>query len=277
MTRSIQVSTVRGAGLAFPLACLWYVFSGKLSVFWLVPVGAGVGFLVGLILSKYPGLKRSSRSSTGHVASGSVKQTAFAAFLTHPDLIVRFLSLLVFGTLLFLLAWLVGYYLLPEGIFLSATAAQMARSQLETTSTGILEEWIRILRANLIPVLLILLGSLLIRVNKISVGYVVTLFNLVGYGIFVGTNSFAIPYPERLAPTLQILSRSGPYELAALVLLAASSYRWAYFEIKRIFITNPERVASGPRFAWQDAARVAIGISILLVANWIEASMIMSL
>ena len=153
----------------------------------------------------------------------------------------------------------------------------MTRSQLTTTSASVFEEWTRIFTANLIPALLILLGSLLIRVNGISFGYIVALFNLVGYGLFVGTNSFAIPYPERLAPSFGIRSRSGPYEMLALVLLATSSCYWPFFEIKKIFRTNPERIERGPRFSWKDAAGVVIGISILMAANWIEASMIMSL
>jgi hypothetical protein len=117
----------------------------------------------------------------------------------------------------------------------------------------------------------------LIKVNGYSFGTIVALFNLVGYGLFIGTHSFAIPYPERLAPTVQILSRSGPYEMAALVLLAASSYGWSFFAIKKIFRTNPERVEQGPRLSWQDAVGVVLGISILMTANWVEASMIMSL
>ncbi len=249
MTDSIKIATVRGAGLAFPIACLWYVLSGNLAVFSLVPVGAGVGLLVGAVWNKDPGLEMKARSTTKQTDSQPARQTTLTKFLTHPNPIVRFFSLLAFGTLLFLLAWYVGYYLLPEGMFHSAAEAQMTRSQLATASTSVFEERTRIFRANLIPVLLILLGSLLIKVNGFSFGYIVALFNLVGYGLFIGTNSFAIPYPERLAPTFQILSRSGPYEMVALVLLAVSSYCWSFFEIKKIFRTNPERVEQGPRFS----------------------------
>jgi hypothetical protein len=117
----------------------------------------------------------------------------------------------------------------------------------------------------------------LIRVNGLSFGYIVALFNLVGYGLFVGTNSFAIPYPARLAPSFGILTRSGPCEMLALVLLATSSYYWPFFEIKKIFRTNPERLEHDPRFSWKDAVGVVIGISILMAANWMEAGMIMSL
>lgn len=277
MTNSIKIATVRGAGVAFPIACLWYVLSGNLAVFSLVIVGAGVGMLVGSIWNKVPGMKMESRSSTKQTDSQPARQATFTKYLTHPSLIVRILSLLAIGTLLFLLAWYVGYYLMPEGIFRSAAEAQMTRSQLATRAASVFEEWMRIFRANLIPVLFILLGSLLIKVNGFSFGYIVALFNLVGYGLFIGTNSFAIPYPERLAPTFQILSRSGPYEMVALVLLAATSYSWSFFEIKKIFRTNPERVEHGPRFSWQDAVGVVIGIGILMTANWAEASMIMSL
>lgn len=277
MSNTLKIATIRGAGIAFPVACLLYVYSGNLAVFTLVLMGAGLGLLVGSILSKYPGLKTKSQLSAKQTDSQPARQTTLARYLTHPNPIVRFLSLLAFSTLLFLLAWYVGYYLLPEGIFRGGSESHMTRSQLTTTSASVFEEWTRIFTANLIPALLILVGSLLIRVNGFSFGYIVALFNLVGYGLFVGTNSFAIPYPERLAPSLEILTRSGPYEMLALVLLATSSYDWPFFEIKKIFRTNPERVEHGPRLSWKDAAGVVIGISILMAANWIEASMIMSL
>jgi hypothetical protein len=65
--------------------------------------------------------------------------------------------------------------------------------------------------------------------------------------------------------------------MAALVLLATGSYGWSFFVIKKIFRTNPERVEHGPRFSWQGAVGVLLCIGLLMTANWVEASMILSL
>jgi hypothetical protein len=152
----------------------------------------------------------------------------------------------------------------------------MARGALDSASGAVVEEWLKILRANLIPVLIILLGSLLIRINGIPFGYLVAGYNLVLYGLFVGTNSFAIPYAERMAPSFAILGRSGPYEMTALILLAAAAASWPFFDVKQLFRTVPERVVPAPRLRWTEAVAVFFGVGLMMAANWMEASMIMS-
>jgi hypothetical protein len=276
MSIDIKVATLRGAGLAFPIACLGYVFSGNLSVFSLVLFGAGIGFVVGMILRRQQQAPAGSTVSIPSVRSQAERGPGSWKALSHPDPVIRFLSLLSVGALLFLLAWCVGYYLLPEGLFRGGADAQMVRSQLTGQSGSVFEEWTKIFRANLVPVLIILLGSLLVRVNGLSFGYLVALFNLVGYGLFIGTNSFAIAYPQRMAPSFEILSRSGPYEMIGLVLLASSTYFWSFFEVKRLFVTNPERVQQEDRFSWKDALGIGLALVILGAANWIEALMVMS-
>lgn len=203
------------------------------------------------------------------------KHFSVIGILSHPNALVRFLGLAALGFLLLLVTWSIGYYLLPEGAFRRGADAQMARMALDSESSSVLEEWRKLITANLVPVILMIGGSLLIRVNKFSFGYLAALMNVMGYGLFLGTNSFAIAMPERMAPSLAVFSRSGPYEMLALMLIASAVYPWAFFEIKRIFLTNPERVQPPPRVAWHEAALVLVGIGILAAANWIEASMVM--
>ncbi|HSK66397.1 MAG TPA: hypothetical protein VK888_05675 [Anaerolineales bacterium] len=276
MSNEIKIATIRGAGLAFPIACLWYVYSGHLSVFSLVLFGAGAGFLVGLLLRKHPVLPHGSPVSRLPVQSRPEGRSRLMSYLSHSNPIVRFGSLLGLGASLFLLAWCIGYFLLPEGIFHGGADVDMLRKQLAAPSVSVFEEWTRIFRANLFAVLIILLGSLLMRVNGLSFGYLVALFNLIGYGLFIGTNSFAIPYPQRMAPSFEILGRGGPYEMIALVLIASATYFWSLFEIKRLFITNPERIRQRGPFSWMDGVGVGLGLVILACANWIEAMMVMS-
>lgn len=272
----IKIATIRGAGLAFPLACVWYLLSENLYAFTLLFLGAATGFVFGFILKRNPALKTWGSRILARTHSIPDRQKKMMNLLAHPNPFVRFASLMAMGTLLFLLAWCIGYYVLPEGLFRAGANAHMIRNELVLQSESVFQEWIAIFRANLLPSLLIILGSLLIRVNGFSFGYLVALFNLLGYGLFVGTNSFAIAYPERMAPSFEILSRSGPYEMMALVLLATATYFWPLFEIKQLFITGPERVRHGAQFSWTDVAGIGFGIGILMAANWIEATMVLA-
>lgn len=274
--KPLTIATIRGAGLSFPVACLIYVFSGQIAVFTLILVGALLGFGTGFFLSRI----RLSDQKTSAVLSLNKpffeRISAGLRFLTHPNLFVRFSSLLTLGIVLFVLAWSIGYYLLPEGAFRAGADAMIAARNLEGTSTSILQEWARIFRANSIPAILILAGSLLIKVNGFPFGFLVAFYNIVGYGLFVGTNSFGIPYPERMAPSLAILARSGPYEMLALLLLAASTCCWSLFEVKRIFMTNPEKVSPRPRISVIEVVGVMTGVVVLMAANWREAAMVVA-
>ena len=276
MNNQLKIATVRGAGLAFPLACLWYVYSGSLSVFSLILLGGGIGFLFGLLLKQRSVMQTQSAVPVVQTFPVSDRKSKLMEYLSHPNALVRFGSLIAVGTVIFLLAWCIGYYLLPEGTFHSGADAHMARAQLTGQAISVFEEWTRIFGANLLVALIILLGSFLIKVNGLSFGYFAFFYNVIGYGLFIGTNSFAIPYPERLAPSFEILSRGGPYEMLALALLAVASYFWPLFQVKRIFFTGPERVESPVRFSWKDAIWVVLGLCILMAANWIEATMVVS-
>jgi hypothetical protein len=276
MQNQTKIAMIRGAGLSFPLAALLFLFVGKLYVFSFILVGALIGFGVGEWISRGSVFHRNSQLAviSDHREVG--QPGWLVNHLLHPNLLIRLAALLVLGSGLLLATWSIGYYLLPEGVFHGGAEAQMARGTLNTPSANGVEEWGKIFRANLVPVALILIGSLLIRVNGISFGCLVSLVNIIGYGLFMGTNSFAIPMPVRLAPSLEILQRSGPYEMLALVLLAASSYSWSFFEVKQLFRTNPSQVQPRPKIIGSEVGVFLLGIVILAAANWMEASMVMT-
>lgn len=246
--------------------------------FLLIPVGAAIGLITGGLLTRDSpsvDLKGRLQTSKGALPWTSRKLKQIADMLTNDTLLIRLGSLMSVGCALFILAWLVGYILLPEGAFSAGAQAHMTRGSLGSASQSVVEEWTKILRANLIPISLIIFGSMLIKVNGIPLGYLVALYNLTLYGLFVGTNSFAIPYAERMAPSFAILGRSGPYEMAALVLLAAAAFPWSFFEVKRLFQTAPERVMPGPKFRLAELMAVILGVGLMMAANWVEASMIL--
>lgn len=276
MQNAIKIATIRGAGLSFPVACLLFIFLGQPYAFALVPAGAVLGFGMGMFLAKNPTVEPKLKAMIDSERTRITRLNWIAEFLFHTNLLIRLISLVVFGAVLLFVSWSIGYYLLPEGVFGGGAEMQMARAALNTSSASVLEEWTKLFKANMLPTLIILVGSLLIRVNRVPLGYVTALYNIAGYGLFIGTNSFAIPMPFRMAPSLAIFERSGPYEMLALIVLAAASYGWSHFEIKHLFRTNPERVIPGPKIRGTEIAAFMLGIGILAAANWREASMVMS-
>jgi hypothetical protein len=276
MSNETKIATIRGAGIAFAVASVWYAVTGNVSVFSLVLFGGGLGFLVGILPGKHPALQSVSSAAVSQSGTARARGTEWMKIFSHPNPVLRFGALMTLGVLLFLLAWYVGYLLLPEGLFRGGAQAHMARAQLTEQSVSVFEEWTKIYRANLVPAFIIILGSLLLRVNGISFGYLVALTNLMRYGLYIGTNSFAIPYPERMAPSFEILGRGGPYEMIALVMLASATWFWSVFEVRQLFRTNPERIRQRGPFSWTDAVGVGLGLVILAAANWIEALMVMA-
>lgn len=275
MRDSIKTAGIRGAGLSFPVACGLFFLLGQPYVFALVPAGALAGLGVGVFFIRNPEVKRKLQGLMHPERTKPARSNWFAGYLFHANILIRLISLVIIGAGLLFVTWCIGYYLLPEGVLRGGAETQMSRKALVTPSVSILEEWTRLFKANLFPVLVILAGSLLMRVNRISLGYVAALYNIAGYGLFIGTNSFAIPLPLRMSPSLGIFERSGPYEMLALIVLAAASFEWSFFEIKHLFRTNPERVIPGPKIAGYEIATFFLGIVILAAANWREASMVM--
>ncbi len=278
MKQSTLAYTIQGAGLACPLAALCFVFTWNWMCFLLIPVGAVIGMAIGVSATRNSSISANAKHTVRADQTRWIwaKLEPLSRTFLNRSVIVRFASLLTLGCLLFILAWSVGYIILPEGAFRAGAEAHMARSSLDSASQTVVAEWMKILRANSIPILLIILSSLLIRINGIPLGYLVALYNLILYGLFVGTNSFAIPYADRLPPSFAILERSGPYEMTALILLAAATGTWSFFQVKRLFRTAPERVVPAPKFHLSDFAAILLGIGLMMAANWREAVMIMS-
>lgn len=267
-----QISIVRGTGIGFLLSSLAFVFTWNPISFLLVPLGTAAGFFIGRRSIKESQPASEARGSVGTAVENMANRT-----ISHPNLLVRFLSLLAIAIFLFLLAWLVGYSLLPEGAFRSTAETQLQSRGLGEATGSLWEEWLGIFLNNLLPLFLILVANGLVRVNGIPLGYIVPLYNLTLYGLFIGTNSFFIPYPERLAPTLDILQRAGPYEMIAFLMAAAGSANWSIYHVQRLFLSEPQRVPGAPRIHWIEALFVLLSILVLGAAAWMEASMIAAL
>lgn len=198
--------------------------------------------------------------------------------LLHDRLLVRFAALFTLSTVLFVAAWSLGYYLLPGGVLRSAGAAPAeAVNQAAPTLFG---ELLSILTWNLtLPVVVIVLANLAMRVNGYPLGYLYPLFNSIMYGLTLGTNSFVFPMAERMAPSLAVLERAGPYEFAGYILITAATYSLARFEMPNFFRGTIRRVTPTPalRLTREQWLGMVLGVLIVALAGLREAMMIVAL
>lgn len=132
-------------------------------------------------------------------------------WLQHERLSIRIGTTLSIGYLSLFAAWTVGYYFLPERLLQNQLSGGVAMAP-----KGLLPLALRLFGYNLALPGLLTSALSLMQTGGYSLGYNVPFVNASLYGLWLGTNSFSVPMPERLAPTLALFwSRSGPYEMAA--------------------------------------------------------------
>ncbi len=183
--------------------------------------------------------------------------------LRHPSVWVRFLALYGLGLGFFILGWVVSYYALPEGILKGRTGAALLAG--EGASPTVLAEFLRIAGLNLaILFLFVLLPNRMVRVGDYPLGYFPPLVWSLLYAVTLGTNSFTIPMPERLAPSLSVLGRSGLYEIAAYCLAAVSTHEIAVSRSPSIFSFHTEPVRPKPDWA-KGIHRRGLGTALLFL------------
>lgn len=183
---------------------------------------------------------------------------------------MRIVAVLAVGYGLLYASWIAGYYLLPERA-LEGWLSGSARIEPD----NLLSLTIQILGYNLgLPGLLILALSRM-HAGGYSLGYNVPFFNAALYGLWLGTNSFAVPMPVRLAPTLALFRmRSGPYEMAAFMLMAAALARSAAVAQESFWGGATVRIpATERRVGLAEYAVLALAVLLLAAANTAEAWM----
>ncbi len=198
-------------------------------------------------------------------------------FLCHERLYARFLALLGLGAVLFTLAWTLSYYFLPEAVLRGRTGSAILAG--DEAAGSFLAEWLRIVALNLVAGSLIVLSNRIYQYRGFPLGYIIPLAWLTLYAAFLGTNSFSIPMPERMAPSLAVFGRTGLYEMAAFTLVAAATYSINLYEVRRLVPPTYEPVTPKPRFSLTLEQWIGLGlaIAVLLAANAREAYMIVTL
>lgn len=197
------------------------------------------------------------------------------SWLTDERLMFRFTALYLTGLALFLLAWVVGYYLLPEGVLQGVLgASRLAGSDRPSEPV---REAVKIFILNLFPLVFIVAANYTLRIKSFPLGYIIPLAYMVLYGITIGTNSFSVPMTVRMPPSFAVLQRSGLYEMAAYALLAAATATISRYRLVR-FSSPAEEMPAGeiPGFSNTQKLGVGLAVLILLVASWHEALMLFS-
>ena len=197
-------------------------------------------------------------------------------FLFNDSIIVRFISLFMIGAILFTAVWYLSYYFLPEGILQGKTgSAIIVGSEVAPT---MLEEWGTIVMWNLGALLVIVLVNFIRYLDRFPLGYVTPLGLITLYAVFLGTNSFSIPMPEPMAPSLSIFGRGGPYEMTAFILVAVATYNQSRFALAQDMhsLKDIHRITPVPRMSLEQWAGIGLAIAFILLAGWHEAVMIIA-
>jgi hypothetical protein len=202
----------------------------------------------------------------------------FHRYLLHDKLMIRFAALSAIAVVLFVGVWTLSYLFLPEGILRGRNlGAVLAGTDLAGGS--VLLEWLRIVAINLGVMLVLIVAPNLLRTeHDYPLGYLTAVILSILYAVTLGTGSFALAQGGRIMPSLAVLGRSGPYEIAAYVLAATSTYsiakarlkgRWPKQSIEAIVADHPFRLR---REQW-----LGLGFAVvtLLVSNAWEAYRIM--
>lgn len=196
----------------------------------------------------------------------------------HPNLLVRFFSLFGVMLLFFLVVWAISYLFLPEGILRGRTGAQALAGSDAAGSFWL--EFARIAAINLaVGSLFVVLLNLIQTEQGYPYGYFTPFIWAAVYAVTLGTNSFTFALPGgKMAPSLEVLSRSGLFELAAYLLAAASLYSIARFTIVGKWPRQKlERVSGAPRrLTVQQWVGLVAAFVLLLAANAREAYQIVS-
>lgn len=250
-----------GAGLSLALAGFLLFASGNWFSLLLVPLGALTGLAVRELLARHPALYENALSIKASAVGGG---TALMRPLADERLMVRFPLLLLLTTLLFLATWGLAYTFLPEGLVASGSEVRMM-GQAEVAST-FADELLFIVVRNLPWVVGIALVNLLFGYGfacLIPVNWAIF------YGLILGTNSFAVPLPAPLPPSLTVLDRAGPYEMAAFLFAAAAT-----FPLSRISLPW-RKVETTNRVSW---SVILLGLILsatgVFLAAWREAAML---
>lgn len=163
----------------------------------------------------------------------------FAKALTHRSPFGRTLAAIGIAAVLWLGAWTLSYFLLSEGVLRNLMSARVPDDVLNAgpSLAVTIFEWNLVFGVGAIVV-----GSFF-AIGPVSLGYFAPWWWALGYGVALGTNSFVVTVPGKIAPNISILwQHIGAPEILAYLLVAAAlanihvwrPRRWYSLGLKRV-------------------------------------------
>ena len=143
----------------------------------------------------------------------------FVRALTHRSPVSRTVAAIMVALVLWMGAWTLSYLLLSEGVLRDLMSARVPDDVLKA-GPGLA---VTIFEWNLVfGVGAIVVGSFF-AIGQVSLGYFAPWWWALGYGVALGTNSFVVTVPGKVAPRISILwEHIGAPEILAYLLVAAA-------------------------------------------------------
>jgi hypothetical protein len=210
-------------------------------------------------------------TETPTATRGRRRLGTLGSYLGHDNVFVRVVSLWLVGAVLFAVAWITSYYLLPE----RALSGVVGSPGMVAASPDAWATFAQLIVVNLV----IGMGGIIFgnhfRIGSVPVGYVPPLFWAGLYGVFLGTNSFDVSAGGKIAPTLAVVwTRSGVFEITAYLILAAATVGLVVWQKSSVLARTSEkvrRVRDVPLNRWEIVLAM-FAFVLLGVANWQEAA-----
>jgi len=192
--------------------------------------------------------------------------------LTSENVFVRAISLWTLCFTFLIVTWFVAYYFLPYGVLKGVFPSAYL-----PLGNSFLSAFFAIFLFNLVVGCGFTVAANLISAKHFPIGYLYPLVQVSLFGIFLGTNSFAVSQGGRLFLGARLITGSGLYEISAYVFVAAATARltlwnqtgWLGGSLERIKKTQEIKLARSELFV------LAFGVVLLLAAAVIEAGGIM--
>ncbi len=180
--------------------------------------------------------------------------------------LVRFSTAIGLGLAAMFLAWTAAYLFLPEGMLRGKTVAGALSEHTNGLSTFVLAlTWNGAVAFVVVPLLSVL------AVRHLSLGYVLVIGHYTLFGIFLGTNSFAVAKDSAAPPSLSVFWGTGPWEIGAYLLVASALARQYRFNQERWLGTGVERLRTArPRLSLGEWLAIAMAAVTILPTAWIE-------
>lgn len=194
---------------------------------------------------------------------------------TRDSVFKRILWLYGLFTLLSNAAFLVGYYLLPEGFMRGSPL--MAAGELVASAESFWPQFGLTLLFNVGLIIVFGVGANLQQVRNFPAGYVIPVFLGIGGGLIVGTNSFIASDLSRYSVRdgMALGLSIGELEMLAYIITIASTVKFGIYQYRSLVDWKPTKVKRlrDVRLSQQETLCLIIAVLFLIIAAYRETAM----